>query len=221
MKLVTLKQVKKVLELLEDFPAEQLQKLLEGGYFSDLLKANVSEMNRYKFRELCGLVSISTKFPVWKTIKLGTGLKTADDFRKAPEDKGFGISEWAKDILGKPAFKAAAKETEVDLVKVTVAELGFKNGARRGQIYERAKELGLDLCPAEVGPQLRLQYKDQPNGEWLFIGMEPITGSDGELSVFRVLRPVSELWLFGHYASPDSFWPPDRWWVFVRPRKSH
>jgi len=91
-------------------------------------------------------------FPVWKTIKLGTGLKTADDFREALKDGGFRIGDWANDILGKPAFKAAVEETEIDLVVVSVAELGFKKGATREDIYKRAQELGLEVCPSEVGP---------------------------------------------------------------------
>ena len=128
-------------------------------------------MKRFLSGELV-VKEIERKFNVWKTINLGTGLKTTDDFRKALKGRGFNIGNWADDILGKPAFTAAAEATEVDLVKVTVAELGFKKGARRDQIYERAKELGLELCAPEVGPQLRLQYQDQPNGEWLLIGME-------------------------------------------------
>ena len=85
-------------------------------------------------------------------------------------------------------------------------------------LIARAKELGLELCPAEVGPQLRLQYKDQPNGEWILIAMEPITDSDGDLLVFRVKCLVSELWLNSYDGNPDAFWNPDSQWVFVRPR---
>lgn len=156
---------------------------------------------------------------VWKTIKLCTGLRVADDFRKAIKGCGMKIGDWADDILGKPEFVVATEETEVDLVKVSVAELGFKKDARRDRIYERTKKLGLELCPPEVGPQLRLQYKDQPNGERILIGVEPICDSGGDLRVFYVERRDSELWLDGHYGDPDNFWHPGRQWVFVRPRK--
>ncbi|OGZ17668.1 MAG: hypothetical protein A2Z78_00285 [Candidatus Nealsonbacteria bacterium RBG_13_36_15] len=168
------------------------------------------------------LRSLCTKpnFEVWKTIKLGTvGLKTAEDFRRALHKDGFEINDRASDILGKFAFTVATEETEVDLAKVTVAELGFKDGAKREQIYERAKELGLELCPAEVGPQLRLQYQDQPNGEWVLIGMKPIVDSDGDPNVFYMERIDSKLWLSSYWGSSDSFWHADRQWVFCRPRK--
>lgn len=161
----------------------------------------------------------TSRFKAWKTIKLGTGLKTAEDFRRALHDGGFGLTDWASDILGKPAFVAATEETEIDLVRVMVAELGFKEGARCDQIYERAKELGLELCPPEVGPQLRLQYQDQPNGEWVLVGMEPIRASDGRPDVFDVGRGGSDFWLSDYWNDPDDVWDPDRQWVFVCPRK--
>jgi len=159
------------------------------------------------------------KFKTWKTIKLGTGPKTADEFRHLLCDGEFRLNDWASDILGNPAFKEADEETEIDLVKVTVAELDFKDGARRDQIYERAQKLGLELCPAEVGPQLRLQYQDQPNGEWVLVAMEPIFDSVGDPGIFFVGRDDSGLWLNGHWSNPDYFWIADDQWLFCRPRK--
>jgi len=175
-------------------------------------------MKRFLSGELV-VKEIERKFNVWKTINLGTGLKTTDDFRKALKGRGFNIGNWANDILGKPAFTAATEATEIDLVKVTVAELGFKKGARHDQIYERAKELGLELCPSEVGPQLRLQYQDQPNGEWLLIGMEPVADSDGDLNVFGVRRHDSGRWLDGHWGGPGHVWDAGYRWLFCLPRK--
>ena len=156
---------------------------------------------------------------VWRTIKLGTGIKDANGFCQAIKNAEMSISDWANDIIGKPEFTVVAGETEVDLVKVTVAELGFKNGAQRNQIYDRAKELDLELCPPEVGPQLRLQYKDQPLNEWILIGMEPIRYSDGGLYVFFVGHRGDGLWLFSYSGNPVYVWGADYQWVFVRPRK--
>ena len=162
---------------------------------------------------------VQFEFKVFKTIKLGTGLKTADDFRKALKGNSCVVSDWANDILGKSVFTAAFEEIEVDLVKATVRELGFKSSARRDQIYDRARELGFKLCSPEVGPQLRLQYKDQPNRERILIGMEPITDSDGYLDVFGVERDDSGLRLSVDYGPSGSVWSFDYRWVFVRPRK--
>ena len=125
---------------------------------------------------------VQPELKVFKTIKLGTpSLKTAYDFRKAIKYGGMKISDWAYNILGKPQFTVATEEMEVDLAQVTVGDLGFKKGARYDQICDRAKKLGLEPCPPEVGPQLRRQYTDQPNGERILVGMEPLAGSAGGL----------------------------------------
>ncbi len=165
----------------------------------------------------------ATEFKIWKTLKLRTGID-ADGYRKTIKGKKVGskkmdIGDYANDILGKPAFAVVTEETELDLVVVSVAELGFKNGAKLKDIYDRAKEKGLQLCPNQVGPELRLQYEDQPNGEWLVIGMEPITDSDGGLYVFYVEHNVSDLWLSTHYDYPGLLWFSNDRFVFVLPRK--
>ena len=62
------------------------------------------------------------------------------------------------------------------------------------------------LCPNEVGPQLRLQYADQPKGEWLRIAMEAITASDGYRRLFSVGHDGGDLWLYGDYGYAVHFW---------------
>jgi len=154
--------------------------------------------------------------PAWKTIKLGTGLKTSKDFISAIEKAGGKVSDWARNILGRKAFTASTKPMELDLVVVSVAELGFPDGATLKDIYAKAKTFGLELCPCEVGPQLRLQYMDQPNGEWLLVAMEPIAVSDGDPFVFYVVHDADARWLFTGYGNPDHVWIGHYRWVFVR-----
>jgi len=156
-------------------------------------------------------------FTVWKTIKLGTH-KTAGTLKKALTDKGCRISDWAADILKR--MTVSPTEVELDLFYVSVAELGFKDGAKRSDIYERALKFGLELCPNEVGPQLRLQYDDQPRDEWLLIAMEPIRGSCGLLDVFGVGRDGGGLWLNDNTGNPGIFWLASNRWVFVRRKQS-
>ncbi len=188
-----------------------------GGNDEHLRRILTSKTLRRQIAELIvGAIKKTSQFPVWKTITLGTGFKTADDFRLAIKEAGYRIGDWANDILGKSAFSVATKETKLDLVNVSVAELGFAGSATRKEIYDKAIELGLELCPNEVGPQLRLQYKDQPKGEWLVIAMEPITVSVGVLKVFYVGLGDGEVWLNGNYGHPDNRWKTDLRFVFVR-----
>lgn len=162
--------------------------------------------------------------PVWKTIKLGTGLMTADDFCRAIKKMGYHISGSANNILDNRAFTVADKGTEVDLVVISVADLDLNNtngnGTMRKDIYRRAKKLGMKICPPEVGPQLRLQYQDQPMSELLVIGMKPINVSDGHPRLFRVERGYNGLWLDGPRGYSDRFWNDLSRWVFLLPRNT-
>lgn len=194
---------------------------LTAGQLNAIVKKLGGEDGAMRFLrgEIVVAVPTPPEFSIWKTIKLGTGLKTADDFRNALKKSKNRIGDWGNDILGKPAFTASETEMDVDLVNVSVADLGFKDGAYRRDIIAKAMELGLELCPAEVGPQLRLQYADQPKGEWLVIGMEPITDSDGDLHVFSVGHGSVGRWLDGYGGGPDRFWHAGNRFVFVRPSK--
>jgi hypothetical protein len=155
----------------------------------------------------------------WKTIKLGT-LKNVEEIRQALKASGNSIGDWANDILGKPAFKVSETEQDVELVNVSVLELGFKQGACYADICKRALELGLDLCPAEVGPQLRLQWKDQPKGTCVVVAMEAITDSDGGLRVFHVERyDDGGQYLSAYRGYADDVWDGDVRFLFLR-RKS-
>lgn len=159
--------------------------------------------------------SAKTEFQTWKTIKLGTR-KSAGLLREALEAAKFRIGDWASDLLNQKTFTIASEERELELVQVTVAELGFPEGATRKEIYEAALAAGLNLCPPEVGPQLCLQYPDQSLNEWMQIGMDPIAYSDGNLHVFSVGHNDDGRWLHSNSGNPGSRWDADDRWVFAR-----
>ena len=152
------------------------------------------------------------QFEAWRTVKLGIH-QSVQAFRESLEEQGVRISRWAGEILRKTPV--ASEESEVQLARVTVAELGFPEGATYEQICDRAKERGLQLCPAEVGPALREQYQDQPEGEWLAIAMESIADSDGDLRVFAVYHVGDARWLITFWSSPEDSWDPGYSFVFV------
>jgi hypothetical protein len=109
-------------------------------------------------------------FPIFKTIPLGLQ-KNADEYREALLKTGHRVSDWADDMLGKLPF-CTKRGSLTDLVVVTVTELGLSETGQYKDICARSLEMGFQLCPAEVGPALRLVYQDQPEGEWLNIAME-------------------------------------------------
>ena len=164
-------------------------------------------------------------FPVWKKIELGTpGLCSGEDFLKGFAKDGTNVSDWARDMLivkdeeEKPRFTVAVQPIKLSLVKVTVAELGFTRWTRFDTICAKAYELGLDLCPEEVGPQLCRQYRDQPKGKRVVIAMKPIIDSDGDLKLFNVGHYDDGLWLVDCDGLPGIEFSPDNQLAFV-PRK--
>ena len=143
---------------------------------------------------------------VWKTITIGN--ISRDKFIPTLKERGMNVSDWSADMMKQDAFTVAGQEEQIDLVVVSVRDLGFDKATRYDAICARAKERGLELCPPEVGPQLRLQYLDQPLGEWIVIAMEAIRDSDGVLRVFGVGRSDVGLWLRSIFGRPDFLWGP-------------
>jgi hypothetical protein len=154
--------------------------------------------------------------PVWKTIAVGT---LADSFAliDALHAVGCGVGNAAAEILARPTFTVSATKTSVELFAVSAAELGFETDtASLADIYARARQLGFGLAAAEVAPQLRLQYFDQPIGEFLIIGMEPIKRWSGEPVVLTVANGGAGLILIGQDGSADAQISAVSRFLFVR-----
>lgn len=125
---------------------------------------------------------------------------------------GHRVSDYAEDIMKK--MPTLPHKQAISLVRTTISAMGLSGNPTTDQIYEKANELGWDLCPAEVGPHLRLTYKDQPMNEWLCIGMKQITDRHGIPGVFRLGRRDDGLWLRGPWAAPEYGWDPGDGFVF-------
>lgn len=148
---------------------------------------------------------------------LGIGGKNEQALEKELRDQ-VRVFGYAQDVLRSNDFTTLKNPERIKLVRLTVRVLGFENGATTDEIYRRAEELGLELCPAEVGPHYRLKYQDQPIGEWLAIAMKPISDRGGDPRVFHLARGEEGLWLRGRWADPRSRWNPEDEFVFrLRP----
>jgi hypothetical protein len=119
---------------------------------------------------------MSKKF-FWRTIKIGT-YRDLDSIRKAFADANMEITTHGNTIFRQ--ITLSATERAIDIALVSQMDLGFPAGVRatNEEIFKAAQKQGLGLCPAEVGPQLRLQYPEQPEKEYLVVGMEPILEFD-------------------------------------------
>ena len=185
-------------------------------------KAYVGQLEPGIFQKLPeGLEHVYTSFPEKKIRResVEIGGKTTEQLIAEMEAAHINISDYAKSMMKNRDFIPGKTREEATLIRLTVADLGFKTSATTDQIYERAQTLGLELCPPDTGPNYRLKYKDQPLNEWVRIGMKQIADSGGSPYVFRLERDVGGLWLRRSWAKPGSTWDPDDGFVF-RLRKS-
>jgi len=158
--------------------------------------------------------------PVWKTITLGT-FRDPLSLVNALDAAGCGVGDSAGQILARPAFSVSATAKEVNLVAVSAAELGFRTDTiSLADIYARAQQLGFGLAAAEIAPQLRLQYPDQPMGEFLTVGMEPIKTWKGDPVILSVANGGAGLILIGQDGGPDAHVSVISRFVFVRPNEA-
>jgi hypothetical protein len=175
---------------------------------------------------------IAVETTIWKTITVG-GSKGVNAIRVAIEAAPcpMAIGDEADEALGRPAFPFFKTSFELDLVVLSAFDLGFGDETSRNDpelgasvdvslhdIYARAVALGFELCPAEVGPALRLNYLDQPLDEFLRIAMKPVALYSGALVAFTVGNGGAELLLGGRNGHPDVKVPGATRFVFVRPR---
>ncbi len=172
--------------------------------------------------EAGSLMGVNSRWKVWRTVRVGQGPKTGGGFRQILKTNGFTVLFWGEPPPREPVFPVCREEKELDLVLVTVEGLGFKREALRCEIYAQARKSGLEFCPAEVGPQLRLQYRDQVKGEELNLGVEQLSGFDSTL--FSIGHNEKGLWI--RSVTGDCLWGAglrifdlDSHWVFVLPPK--
>src|SRR5262249_47938383 len=104
-----------------------------------------------------------------------------------------------------PLFPYARTKTVVELAVLSAAELGVESDeSSLSDVYERARRVGLELCPAEVGPQLRLDYRNQPLGEALDIAMEPVATYSGDPTILTLVNWGTGLMLIGRDGRSES-----------------
>lgn len=151
----------------------------------------------------------------WKTITMGN-YRTVYALRDALRQRQIWIGDLAAEMLRLPTFTLSSAHTSVDLSVTKVSQLGLgSNGASFAEIHAHATEVGLDLCPPDVGPQLRLQYPDQKLGEYLLIGMAPLPTANGSDACFLVGNGGAGLFIIGRSAGADLTVPSRARFVFV------
>jgi hypothetical protein len=148
--------------------------------------------------------------PCWRALAIGV-YKNAAAMRDALNGTGrrIAVGESANEIMGRPLFQYAQSPKRLRLYRVTGFDLGYHDDGRVSlrDIYQRASELEYDLCPAEVGPMLRLGYLDQAPGEFLEIAHLPVHRYGGQAIRFMVGYDGWTLLLLGNAGDLETTVP--------------
>lgn len=164
---------------------------------------------------------------ITRPVTIGSLSKTA--LYQALQQNAIRLNEAAEQLFASPAFTTAATAYLLLTVELTVADLGFPDGATMAAINERSRALGLGLCPVEVGPHLRLHYLDQAEGYWgqpileerapsgsITVASAPLVADEDFPKGFYLRRIQGVLWLRGYRSGPDHLWSPGDHFIFCQ-----
>jgi hypothetical protein len=139
------------------------------------------------------------------------------------------LNESARALFAHDRFTTSPVVSTIEIVELSVAELGFAAGATIAPIYDNAAARGLALCPLELAPHLRLQYTDQPEGAVgqpatqhrappgsLTVASRELTSDDDTPKGFYLRRIAGVLWLRGYCSGPEHVWSAEDRFVFCR-----
>ena len=157
------------------------------------------------------------------------GSMTKEQLVQALEQHSIRLNPLAERLLASELFTVSNREKRLSTVEATVGELGFAHGATLIEIYEKAIMMGWDVCPIELGPYMRLQYRDQPEGFLdkpvtknrapygsLTIASQIVSEDDDFPKGFYLRKIDGVLWLRGYRSSLDFLWSPEDSFVFLK-----
>ncbi|MDG5788438.1 helicase [Evansella sp. AB-P1] len=164
---------------------------------------------------------------VTRTLEVG-GL-TKSQLIQIMQQQSISMNEYAKKLLSDDIFTTSDAKYSLQIVELTVEDLGFSDGATLPQIFKRANELGLELCPLELGPHLRLKYLDQPEGYLgnpsnqnqapygsITVASEIICKDDDFPKGFYLRKIGGVLWLRGYNADHLHVWNSSDHFIFCQ-----
>lgn len=167
---------------------------------------------------LSGITQALAAKRTWRRITIGTW-RNPNALRAALDAARIHLGDSADEILGRPAFAYTRTPVDLDLVVVKASDLGLTGHTPLAEIHRRAAQLGLELCPPETAPVLRLAYRDQPVGEFLHVAMTPVATYAGDLIDLTLANGGAGLILIGGQAHPDTTLHASVKFVFVRPAR--
>lgn len=162
-----------------------------------------------------------------RTVEVG-GLTKSQLLQKL-QHNSIMLNKFGEQLFSDDKFHISDKVYSVVTVELKVRNLGFQEGATIPELYKKASQLGLKLCPLELGPYLRLKYLDQPEGYlgkpvWrnrspygaIKIASEILSEDVDFPKGFYLRRIEGVLWLRGYIADDLHVLDPDDHVIFCK-----
>ncbi len=169
------------------------------------------------FKILPESVEMFTSFPDKKIIRqtIPIGGISINRLKQQLKDSKIDVNPGVVEMMERREFTVEPNKRNLNIVTLNMSDLGLRRYPTNDQVTEKVLDFGLELCPFEVGPHLRLLYKDQPYGEWLFVGSKTLRGPGGFPSVFKLTKYNHGLYL--GYARLEHGWGDDNRVIFSIP----
>ncbi len=142
-------------------------------------------------------------------VDLTIGGLTKSELLSELGQRSISLNDYARLLFADPARGTATHTQDIQVAVVTLPEIGLPCGGTFAEILDHASALGLEPCPLDVAPHLRLAYLDQPQGPYLTVASLELRPGPETPNGFYLRHLPDGLWLRGYESGPENVYPPD------------
>ncbi len=153
---------------------------------------------------------------IWRILQIGTHAPV--NLPRLLSLSGYGVGPLIEKYFeGGSVVQVVHSDTslQIPLSIRSVSELGFVKPPRYDEILNCAELKGYGKCPILVGPYLRMEYTDQPDGEILVLAMDALPDQSNRESIFGVTHQNGQKRLRSYPGEANNTWPLNTNFVFA------
>ena len=153
----------------------------------------------------------------WKQINKIDFLNAKECLR-ALKEKNYKTSLWVENIFESSDFNYDKIDYPINLIRISLKELGFDIHAELKNVYKKIEEKGLDLVPPQIALYSRMIYDEQPTGEWLRFAtpLDSMIDIDGIPHLPKIGKALGFYFIETYWAYENAIFHPHNEFVFLR-----
>ncbi len=126
------------------------------------------------------------------------------------KSKGFYVSPWIENIVKKYNYKFEKSKSPINLVRITVKDLGFKGPTELLDIYNKIENSDFKLVNPEIAIYSRLIYTKQPTGEWIRFAtpLNSMVDTDGVPHLPKLGHALGKNFIETYWSYPKAIFHP-------------